>query len=529
MVFNISLHTSDKKRGLLIAVLLFFCTSTAFAYDWGENFSWSVECNDGARYETYGPESAWIYGDDMLNEDGMPLYPLLGVDFSLTYNATFVEAYLEWEDSSGDIYKDNLEILNHGWIIGYEGSIGDGGSLWLGNAKCSLSTLYDDFDNVPCIKLHKNCRNVVIIKVRTIEVIPTTINFNHSGSINGHPLDYYDDVDGEKCYWHSLRRPVMVIAHRTFYVEDIDPYTYEEPLVFCCDPDSVFTEVLDWVYDDNHDTSGLVYGVSFELDDWGYNVTADFSPDAIDGPGEYNVNISYVFPEDMWHDLALVWGTNFQFDLDGGGAVEYTLSGKEGVFTVDGEGLQGKYHSYEVPLGLELKIKPNNPGKVLDSFELHYDSGLNDSVKVIPLNFEFDEVNECYVLSDCDYDFVFCQNGYMDLFESWMSTFVVRFKDDERIIEFADPAVKQICVENWDTNGDGEISRCEAAAVTNIGTVFSQNKTIKSFDELKYFSSLTYIDNFTVRYPWNRHECPFWLYIDDTNRSVGWQRRLQIC
>lgn len=60
-------------------------------------------------------------------------------------------------------------------------------------------------------------------------------------------------------------------------------------------------------------------------------------------------------------------------------------------------------------------------------------------------------------------------------------------------IEFADLAVKAICVENWDTNGDGELSYEEAAAVTDIGEVFKGNTEITSFDELQYFTGLTKI------------------------------------
>lgn len=67
------------------------------------------------------------------------------------------------------------------------------------------------------------------------------------------------------------------------------------------------------------------------------------------------------------------------------------------------------------------------------------------------------------------------------------------------IISFADANVKQLCVANWDTNGDGELDGEEAAAVTNLGSVFtwsSDNETpynIQSFDELKYFTGLTSI------------------------------------
>lgn len=64
---------------------------------------------------------------------------------------------------------------------------------------------------------------------------------------------------------------------------------------------------------------------------------------------------------------------------------------------------------------------------------------------------------------------------------------------DPSIIKFADTHVKAICVENWDTNGDGELSYDEAAGVTDLGQVFYSNKDITSFDELRYFTGLTSI------------------------------------
>ncbi len=60
-------------------------------------------------------------------------------------------------------------------------------------------------------------------------------------------------------------------------------------------------------------------------------------------------------------------------------------------------------------------------------------------------------------------------------------------------ITFADANVKSLCVANWDTDGDRELSEDEAAAVTDLGTVFKGNTTISSFDELKYFTGLTSI------------------------------------
>lgn len=61
-------------------------------------------------------------------------------------------------------------------------------------------------------------------------------------------------------------------------------------------------------------------------------------------------------------------------------------------------------------------------------------------------------------------------------------------------ISFADNTVKAICVEHWDSNGDGELSYDEAAAVTSLSTHFRRNTSIRSFNELVYFEGLTSID-----------------------------------
>lgn len=58
-------------------------------------------------------------------------------------------------------------------------------------------------------------------------------------------------------------------------------------------------------------------------------------------------------------------------------------------------------------------------------------------------------------------------------------------------IYFKDPLVKQICVNNYDTNEDGEIQYSEAANATSL--VSFQGQNIESFDELKYFTQLTFI------------------------------------
>lgn len=73
----------------------------------------------------------------------------------------------------------------------------------------------------------------------------------------------------------------------------------------------------------------------------------------------------------------------------------------------------------------------------------------------------------------------------------------------EDIIQFADSVAKTICVANWDTNGDGELSKDEAAAVTDLDGVFKNQTSCTSFDELRFFTSLTALGTDEFR------SCPF--------------------
>ena len=70
------------------------------------------------------------------------------------------------------------------------------------------------------------------------------------------------------------------------------------------------------------------------------------------------------------------------------------------------------------------------------------------------------------------------------------------FKNIEESISFTDANVETLCVANWDTDGNGELDLVEAAAVTSIGSVFSSNTSITSFDELQYFTGLTTINDY---------------------------------
>ena len=64
------------------------------------------------------------------------------------------------------------------------------------------------------------------------------------------------------------------------------------------------------------------------------------------------------------------------------------------------------------------------------------------------------------------------------------------FKERIEVVGFNCALTKRICVDNWDTNSDGELSKAECAAVTDLGSIF-QRRRITDFEELYYFTGLT--------------------------------------
>lgn len=101
---------------------------------------------------------------------------------------------------------------------------------------------------------------------------------------------------------------------------------------------------------------------------------------------------------------------------------------------------------------------------------------------------------------------------------------------DPKNISFECPYVKAICIRNWDSNGDGELSYEEAATVTSLNGEFSNieyltmnyssvtwnsqviflgNHSILSFEELKYFTSLTTLNNDDFSYDINLYKIAF--------------------
>ena len=65
-------------------------------------------------------------------------------------------------------------------------------------------------------------------------------------------------------------------------------------------------------------------------------------------------------------------------------------------------------------------------------------------------------------------------------------------REKMHFITFSDKSAQTICLKNWDTDFDGELSFEEAQAVTSLGEVF-RGSNISSFEELQYFTSITKI------------------------------------
>ena len=97
--------------------------------------------------------------------------------------------------------------------------------------------------------------------------------------------------------------------------------------------------------------------------------------------------------------------------------------------------------------------------------------------------------NGTIVSADANYSFFVTKDRHL----------VADFVEDG-IITFADENVKNICVEHWDADGDGELSYREAATVTSIDNAFSENDEIISFDELQYFINLATIEDYGFFY-----------------------------
>lgn len=77
------------------------------------------------------------------------------------------------------------------------------------------------------------------------------------------------------------------------------------------------------------------------------------------------------------------------------------------------------------------------------------------------------------------------------------ATCIVKVED---YISFADPNVESICLQYWDKNKDGRISKSETSSVTTLERYFNKTTaiatSIRSFDELQYFTGLKTLNKY---------------------------------
>ena len=165
-----------------------------------------------------------------------------------------------------------------------------------------------------------------------------------------------------------------------------------------------------------------------------------------------------------------------------------------GVSVVDEEGVEGEIIASNcIDRDLytyEITATPNYEERGTVSGMGEYDLGAECTLTATPFgNNTFARWTENGIEVSTDATYSFIVTGPRNV----VAVFYV--SSDENIV-FADSNVKAICVNHWDTDGDGELNYTEAAAVTSLDYAFQYNDEIMSFDELQYFTGLTYINDY---------------------------------
>ena len=212
--------------------------------------------------------------------------------------------------------------------------------------------------------------------------------------------------------------------------------------------------------------------------------------------------VAGTFDDDLYPVIARSDTTELSFYNICGGA-KFTVS-KEGIKTVTIRGNDSE------PLAGKLSVTLDENGipivEVVD--------GETEIVVTAPDGGTFEVGKEYYIVTIPQYltkGFTLIYNKGLSIYNEFKTTKSINIKrskfgvlefldknldiaDWDDPIEFVDRDVEEICVTEWDTNGDGKLSYKEAALVQTIGIVF-RSKSIDCFDELKYFTGLTSIDS----------------------------------
>lgn len=120
------------------------------------------------------------------------------------------------------------------------------------------------------------------------------------------------------------------------------------------------------------------------------------------------------------------------------------------------------------------------------------------------------------------------QNGIEENINSNITKDIVLEEGIKEYIQFADPEVERICIENWSSDGIG-LTVQDAEKVTSFQKKFKGNTTITSFDELQYFRNVILSGGYaasdfdscsslqSVKFPNNINKLPSYLFRDCTS------------
>ena len=237
--------------------------------------------------------------------------------------------------------------------------------------------------------------------------------------------------------------------------------------------------------------------------------------DGVDGDGSYVPNIGV--KKDV--DGIYYWTLDGEWLLDESGN-KVRAQGVDGANGSQGE--QGEQGEQGTPGedgkngedGVTPKLKIEN-----DYWYVSYDNGATWSVVG-------KATAECTSAGDSIFERVEVENDCVIFYLTDGSSFTLPISNQTNgdIIRFLDNAVKIRCVMNWDTDGDNELSKAEAAKVTSLDDVFSACDAIVAFDELKYFTGLTEIEPYAFNYALNLHK----ITLPESIKSIG-ERAFAYC
>jgi len=119
--------------------------------------------------------------------------------------------------------------------------------------------------------------------------------------------------------------------------------------------------------------------------------------------------------------------------------------------------------------------------------------------------------------------------AYRDTYDALMSHYPkLKLNIAKWWIRFEDPEVKRICVENWDKDGDGELSMEEAAAVSSIGTKFRNNSNITNLNDFQHFYNVRRL-NETFAYCTGLVDVRFWEGVEELgDNCIGYCQSVRL-